>query len=53
MPDPETPEADAAEQAQPLLDEREPETSGSLPEADEGDLAEQLREVPIDDEDYR
>jgi hypothetical protein len=50
----ETPEADAAEQQQ-LVTEDEPELAPvePTPEADEGDLAESLREVPLDDDDYR
>ncbi|MDQ1706531.1 MAG: hypothetical protein QOF18_2897 [Frankiaceae bacterium] len=54
MRDIETPEADAAEQEQPVTEE-EPDIEAVDPpiEADEGDLAESLREVPVDDDDYR
>lgn len=52
---PEIPEADAAEQAVTLTDEDEdavwPE---ELPDdADEGDAAEQIRVVKLDEDDYR
>jgi hypothetical protein len=54
MPDMETPEADAAEQEQAVADnERELQTDEPAREADEGDLAESLREVPLDEDDYR
>jgi hypothetical protein len=54
MPDIETPEADAAEQQQPVEEtEPEPEPHEKPVEADEGDVAESLREVPLDEEDYR
>lgn len=55
MPDLETPDADAAEQEQTVA-ENERDISPAdppTPEADEGDLAEQLREVPLDEDDYR
>jgi hypothetical protein len=55
--DPEVPEADALEQSQPVV----PEPSGSavapmpnLPlEADEADVLDQAREVPVEDDDWR
>jgi hypothetical protein len=50
--DPEAPEADVAEQAEPLVDELPPRPP-SDPEAPDADVAEQLREVPLDDEDQR
>ena len=54
MPDMETPEADAAEQAQTVAEnERDLTVTDAAPEADEGDLAESLREVPVDEDDYR
>jgi hypothetical protein len=54
MPDIETPDEDADEQARPVADP-EPQlvADDPTPEADAADLAEQLREVPIDDDDYR
>jgi hypothetical protein len=49
----EAPEADAVEQHTPVRgDERAPIASTTW-EADEGDLAESAREVPLDDDDYR
>jgi hypothetical protein len=54
MPDIETPEEDAAEQQQPVVDE--PATTVSAPpkwDADEADVAESSLEVPLDDDDYR
>ena len=54
MPDIETPDADAAEQALTVQENERvlrPETV--TPEADEGDLAESMREVPVDEDDYR
>jgi hypothetical protein len=54
MPDLETPDADAAEQQQEVAEnERQLEPDQPNAEADEGDLAESLREVPVDDDDYR
>jgi len=55
MPDdPETPDADAAEQQQTVAEnERQLIPSDPSSEADEGDLAESLREVPLDEDDYR
>ena len=54
MPDLETPDADAAEQEQTVAEnERELPREPSAVEADEGDLAESLREVPLDEDDYR
>jgi hypothetical protein len=54
MPDIETPEADAAEQQQPVTEEEPDVEAGDPPiEAAEGDVAESLREVPLDDDDYR
>ncbi|KOU48561.1 hypothetical protein ACFWHQ_37155 [Streptomyces sp. NPDC060334] len=52
--DPETPEADAAEQhieLQPVEDD--PLTGADLDEATDGDAAEQARVVPLDEDDYR
>jgi len=60
MPDIETPEADAAEQEQAVTEAGvDPEAAVGTPagdaplEADEGDLAESTREVPLDDDDWR
>ena len=54
MPDLETPEADAAEQQQEVAEnERQLRPDEPNPEADEGDLAESLREVRLDEDDYR
>ena len=54
MSDIETPDADAAEQQQAVVeDERDIAAAEPLGEADEGDIAESLREVPLDDDDYR
>ncbi len=54
MPDSETPDADAAEQEQAVADEeQEPADGGPDAEVDEGDRAEQLREVPLDEDEYR
>jgi hypothetical protein len=57
MPDPEVPEADALEQAQPATPEardagpvRPKRTAIEVPEAD---ALEQAREVPLDDDDRR
>jgi hypothetical protein len=54
MPDLETPDADAAEQQQ-VVEETERRLTPDEPslEADEGDLAESLIEVPLDEDDYR
>jgi hypothetical protein len=50
----ETPDADAAEQQQEVAStERELVPDEPNAEADEGDLAESLREVPLDEDDYR
>ena len=49
----ETPGEDAAEQAREVTDE-EPGELRELPlEVDEADAAEQIRDVPYDDDDYR
>jgi hypothetical protein len=59
MADIETPEADAAEQEQTVAElERDLAPEGgaadqATTEADEADLAESLREVPLDEDDYR
>ena len=54
MPDLETPDADAAEQQQEVAqNEREVAAAEPNIEADEGDLAESMREVPLDEDDYR
>jgi hypothetical protein len=54
MPDMETPEADAAEQeAEVASNERDLTVEEPPAEADEGDVAESLREVPLDEDDYR
>ena len=65
MPDMETPEADAAEQEQPVTqsdlgaDHGADRGAVGTPrgdrplEVDEGDLAESDREVPLDDDDWR
>jgi hypothetical protein len=55
MPDdPETPEADAAEQQRTVTEnERELAPSEPISEADEGDIAESMIEVPLDEDDYR
>lgn len=51
---PEVPEADAAEQATPLVDDEETGWPRRLPDdADEGDAAEQVRQVTLDEDDYR
>ncbi|QUH02711.1 hypothetical protein HUO13_19590 [Saccharopolyspora erythraea] len=54
--DPETPEADAAEQARETIvpaEDEETELAGELsPEVDPADLAEQNRPVPADDDGY-
>ena len=50
IPD-DVPEADAQEQAQTLAGQSLPADSPSTAEADEGDLAEQAREVPLADRD--
>jgi hypothetical protein len=50
--DPETPEADAAEQArqaEDVLDDEEPEAIEVPLDADPADLADQHRPVPLDD----
>ncbi|GAA0536695.1 hypothetical protein GCM10011581_23410 [Saccharopolyspora subtropica] len=50
--DPETPEADAAEQVRPaedVLDEEEPGTLEVPLDADPADAADQSRPVPLDD----
>ena len=50
--DPEVPEADAAEQ-DTSVDDDEPGLPPVLPEdADEGDAIEQVREVPVDEDEY-
>ena len=54
MPDLETPEADAAEQQQEVAEnERQLAADEPSVEVDEGDLAESLREVRLDEDDYR
>ena len=55
MPDdPETPDADAAEQQRTVTEnEREVAPSEPISEADEGDIAESMIEVPLDEDDYR
>ncbi|MDQ1696525.1 MAG: hypothetical protein QOJ03_1878 [Frankiaceae bacterium] len=54
MPDIETPEADAAEQEAEVLEIEHDLTIDEPPvEADEADVAESLREVPLDEDDYR
>ena len=60
MPDMETPEADAAEQSQPLqpadVDPEatvQPSPGDPSMEVDEGDLAESTREVALDEDDWR
>ena len=53
----ETPSEDAAEQARPVAAEDDGAGTGQLEEVplevDEGDAAEQTRDVGYDDEDYR
>ena len=52
--DPETPDADAAEQQRIVTEnERAFVPSEPIAEADEGDIAESLIEVPLDEDDYR
>ena len=53
--DPDTPEADAAEQRTALEPQEDtgPLTVGDRADADEGDLAEQARVVELDEDDYR
>jgi hypothetical protein len=52
--DPETPDADAAEQQQTVAEnERRLAPSEPTTEADEGDIAESMIEVPLDEDDYR
>lgn len=55
MPDDiETPEADAIEQEQDVLDPERVVPRGEAPlEVDEGDLVESSLEVPLDDDDWR
>lgn len=54
MPDIETPDADAAEQDEPVVEnERQLQPDEPNSEADEGDLAESMVEVRLDEEDYR
>jgi hypothetical protein len=59
MPDIETPDADAIEQEQTVTEHErhlpveDAAADPALAEADEGDLAESLREVPLDEDDYR
>jgi hypothetical protein len=54
MPDIETPDEDAAEQDQTVaVNERDVPADEPAREADEGDVAEQLREVPVDEDEYR
>jgi hypothetical protein len=54
MPDIETPDADAAEQDEPVVEnERQLQPDEPNPEVDEGDLAESMVEVRLDEEDYR
>jgi hypothetical protein len=54
MPDIETPEADAAEQEELVVEnERLLPPDDPTIEVDEGDLAESLVEVPLDEDDYR
>ena len=53
-PNLEIPEDDAVEQRRPAGPDDEPEWPASLPEdADEGDAAEQIREVGTDEDEYR
>jgi hypothetical protein len=50
----EVPDADAAEQQQVVAENEVQVVKDSpVPEADEGDVAEQLREVPLDEDEYR
>ena len=52
--DPETPAADAAEQQRTVAENQRALTpSEPSSEADEGDLAESMIEVPLDEDDYR
>jgi hypothetical protein len=54
MPDIETPDADAAEQEEPVVEnDRQLEPDEHSSEVDEGDLAESMVEVRLDEEDYR
>ena len=54
MPDIETPEGDAVEQQQSLRDPESVVPDPETPmEADDGDLAESAREVPLDEDDWR
>jgi hypothetical protein len=54
MPDLETPDADAAEQQQEVAENERDLVADEPPvEVDEGDLAESLREVRLDEDDYR
>jgi hypothetical protein len=49
----ETPDEDAAEQAQEVPEKGEEELSEVPLEVDEADAAEQIRDAGYDDEDYR
>ncbi|KAB1981816.1 hypothetical protein [Streptomyces triticiradicis] len=55
IPDPETPEADAAEQSAELdpVEDVDPEPPGDRLNADDADLAEQARVVRLSEDDYR
>ena len=54
MSEMETPDADAVEQAQTVAENERAIPADDPPvEADEGDVAESLVEVPLDEEDYR
>jgi hypothetical protein len=55
MPDdPETPDADSAEQQRAVVEnQREVAPSEPISEADEGDIAESMIEVPLDEDEYR
>ena len=54
MSDIETPDADAVEQEQTVTEtERQVPTDHVPAEADEGDVAESLVEVPLDEDEYR
>jgi hypothetical protein len=58
MPDLETPDEDAVEQQQSVLDPEDvvpqpPSLATASVEADEGDLVESSLEVPLDEDDWR
>ena len=54
MSEMETPEADAAEQERTVVENERQLDADDVPiEVDDGDLAESMVEVPLDDEDYR